>query len=152
MYAYLKNQGWTIEAIAGAAGNFEIESRFNPGLFEGRVYTEWPSNDFALRVVRGFGLAQWTPANTKYMEWAINTMEADYRNGWLQLYRLTLTKGLWVRGNVGGMTFQQYTQSTQSPEQLSRIWCKAYERPASPDYASRATAARTYYTLFAGTP
>ena len=52
IYDYLKNNGWTKEAISGLLGNIEQESQFNPG-----VWQDWHNTEKL-----GYGLVQWSPA------------------------------------------------------------------------------------------
>lgn len=52
---YLSSQGWTLEAICGACGNFQAESGMNPW--------RWQSDSVSLTSkVKGYGICQWTPA------------------------------------------------------------------------------------------
>lgn len=57
---YLRNRGWTKNAVCGMLGNMQTESTINPGIWQS-LKKNHHSN--------GFGLVQWTPAS-KYINWA----------------------------------------------------------------------------------
>lgn len=83
----------------------------------------------------GFGLVQWTPA-TKLFNWAkeegLDPYDID-----TQLYRILLEVvhekpefAQWNSTNHdSGMTFYEFTQSTESPEELAEIFMWCYEQP-----------------------
>ena len=126
IYNYLIEQGWTKNAICGMFGNMQIESYFSPGI--------WEDVD-GDKMQHGFGLTQWTPA-TKLIDWAeregLDPFDID-----TQLYRILQEANIGVmeyyqwNPNLCDpkMTFYEFTQSTQSPEELAEIFMRCYERP-----------------------
>lgn len=54
IYNYLIKEGWSKEAICGLLGNIQIESWFNPGVWQ-------KMNNLDL----GYGIVQWSPARDK---------------------------------------------------------------------------------------
>lgn len=145
VYWYFKSQGWTKNAIAGMCGNMHVESRINPGLWQGRSV---PAN--VMTTNKGYGLTQWTPAR-KYINWALDSGYSDYGNGDYQLARITWewqNKQQWSLNNLGSHTWNDFVYSTESPERLARVFCWAYERPSNPNMELRQQNARYYYDLF----
>lgn len=137
---YLLSKGWTLEAVAGILGNMQTESTINPGLWEGRDSGNTSG---------GFGLVQWTPA-TKLINWA-NSNQLDYMDIDTQLKRI-----LWEVENNGGdqwyatsaypESFEEFTQSTESPEYLASAFLKNYERAGVEKEEQRQSQARYWYT------
>lgn len=156
LIAYFKSHGWTDNAIAGLAGNTEVESRQNPGLMETRP-ASWPTDTALNSYKRGIGLTQWTSSNAppqKLINWAIvNGM--DWRSGWIQcfrIYRESVFNYQWAKNNVQGVTFPEWTQMTETPERMSDIFARAYERAASTDFATRRQWARHWWDLIQSDP
>ena len=126
IYNYLIEQGWTKNAICGMFGNMKIESYFSPEI--------WEDVD-GDKMQHGFGLTQWTPA-TKLFNWAeregLDPFDID-----TQLYRILQEANIGVmeyyqwNPNLCDpkMTFYEFTQSTQSPEELAEIFMRCYEMP-----------------------
>ena len=155
--SYLFNLGWTREAIAGILGNMDVESSVNPAFIEGRGYPNLITNQQCLDIhTLGVGLVQWTgdgqtpPIGQKLASFAIRNNKEWY-DGELQCYRLereyqlneqfrptTVDGTLW--------TWQNYVTSTETPEQLAKVWQYAYERGGS-DTATRQAKARYYYNI-----
>ncbi len=108
-------------------GNMQIESTMNPCCWQ-IGYNVGDEN-------AGFGLTQWTPA-TKLIDWAecegLDPFDID-----TQLYRILQEVNIGVmeyyqwNPNLCDpkMTFYEFTQSTQSPEELAEIFMRCYERP-----------------------
>lgn len=148
LVAYFRAHGWTDEAIAGLAGNTEVESRQNPGLFETRPQ-EWPTNPNSYK--RGIGLTQWTSSNAppqKLVNWA-ETNNLNYQSGWVQcfrIYRECINNYQWVAKFVG-VSFYEWSQMHETPERMAEIFERAYERAKAPDFATRRQWARYYYDL-----
>jgi hypothetical protein len=157
IYKYLKKENWTDEAIAAMFGNMQVESNFNPGLWQTR--NEGNMNG-------GFGLVQWSPA-TKLFDWA-DTNNLDPYDIDTQLNRLLLeAKGdidewqSWrtnenenfkeLFGTNYRMTFSEFTQSTKSLEELAAVFMLNYERPGDKSkekQAERGSNARKWYNYF----
>lgn len=100
----------------------EKESNINP-LFWERTNTG--------KKGKGFGLVQWTP-QSKLTDWTtlegLNPNDID-----VQIQRILVEVDLtsdeqWVTGNHNsGMTFKEFTQSTESAEKLAEIFLYCYE-------------------------
>lgn len=158
VYNFLHNLGWTDEAIAGILGNMDVESTMNPALIEGRNYHTLIDNNTCLSINSntGVGLVQWTghtntsPAGQKLASFAIRYGEQWY-DGDLQCFRLQReyeTDIQFQAGTVDGVSWdwQSYVVSTDSPEQLAKVWQLLYERGGS-DTTTRQQKARYYYKL-----
>jgi hypothetical protein len=130
--------GWTPNAISGLLGNLQSESSINFGIWEGLNEGNMSG---------GFGLTQWTPAS-KYFDWAnANGYGNDHVNG--ELNRLlweVANNQQWFGGVSGSMTFQQWTQSTDTPYNLAMDFIATYEHPANPNQPNRGTQAETWYS------
>lgn len=74
---YLRDKGWTKNAICGMLGNMQTESTINP-----RIWQSLNANNTS----GGFGLVQWTPA-TKYINWA-NAQNLEVANMDSELKRI----------------------------------------------------------------
>ena len=131
IYQFLSAQGWTINAVSGMLGNMEVESTINPGI--------WQNLDEG-NTSLGFGLVQWTPS-TKVINWIRSTYgeNADITNGTYQLRRL-----LWEVENPGpsgadqwypvpgegfDLSFEDFSQSLNTPEWLAEAFLRCYESP-----------------------
>ena len=135
-------KGWTKNAVCGMLGNMQSESSINFGIYEGLDSSS---------STNGFGLTQWTP-NTKYFDWAnSNGYGSDHVNGELNRILYEVTNNLqWFGGVSGTMTFEQFTHSTDTPENLAYAWISTYEHPANPDQPIRQTQARYWYDNLTG--
>jgi hypothetical protein len=134
---FLLGRGWTKNAVCGMLGNMQSESSINFGIYEGLDNTS---------STNGFGLVQWTP-NTKYFDWAnANGYSGDHVNGELNRILYEVENNLqWFGGYSSSMSFQQFTQSTETPEYLAEVFIKTYEHPANPDQPIRGTQARYWF-------
>jgi hypothetical protein len=140
--SYLTGLGWTKNAISGLLGNLQTESNINPGIWEGLNYGNMSG---------GYGLVQWTPA-TKYIDWA-NSRGLSYPEMDSQLQRIQyeVDNNLqWFGGYSDIMTFQEFTQSTETPEYLAEVFIRTYEHPADPDQPVRGTQARYWFDNLEG--
>lgn len=130
IYKYLRYRGWSKNAICGMLGNFQIESRCNPG-----AWGDYGTPDPATRV---FGLAQWK-YGSKYIDyWATPHGYADYDlKGQLECLDANTREKLW--GQYSGedpyrsLSFAAYKTSTATPDYLARAFLYNYEK------ASRST-------------
>ena len=126
IYNYLIENGWTKNAICGMFGNMQVESQFSPGRWE-----DTPGD----RMEHGFGLVQWTPA-TKLINWA-KEKDLDPYDIDTQLYRIVQeaiddSPELYQWNSHlhdSEMTFREFTQSTESPEELTEVFMLCYEKP-----------------------
>lgn len=127
---------WTANAIYGLLGNVAVESRMNPEL--------WQNGEGS--TTGGFGLTQWTPpyGEEKYIVWARKNYEnADdtlWNMDWqLECIRHEVYKDMnfnnryqWTNKSLTEkMTFEDFTQSDKSAEDLAEIFVRAYERPGA---------------------
>lgn len=155
---YLKELGWTPNAIAGILGNMDVESSVNPALIEGRGYHTLIDNNTALGIYNlGLGLVQWTgdtqtaPAGQKLVSFAIR-YNKNWYDGELQCFRLQReydTNLQFNPGLVDGVYWDwyNYVLSTETPEHLAKVWQLLYENGGS-DTQLRQQKARYYYNLF----
>ena len=67
IYYYLRERGWSLEAICGLLGNIHIESHYNPGT--------WQRMDNA---DLGFGIVQWSDAESKFLQWIEEFLYNNY--------------------------------------------------------------------------
>lgn len=138
---YLTNQGWTLNAICGILGNMQSESSINPG--------RWQSDDVG-NTSGGYGLVQWTPA-TKYQNW-VNPLE-DYSTMDNNLSRILyeLTNNIqWIKTPQYNYSFQEFTQSEDTPYNLGMAFVTNYERPESIS-TQRGLNAVSWWKFFGGT-
>ena len=156
IYQYLSNLGWTKNAIAGILGNMDVESTMNPALIEGRGTHTLIDNFRCLEIggTIGVGLVQWTgntdtpPAGQKLASFAIR-YNMQWFDGECQCYRLErecATNIQFDPGTVDGVYYdwQTYIASTETPEQLAKVWQFQYERGGT-DTQTRQQKARYYY-------
>lgn len=156
VYQYLRRLGWTREAIAGILGNMDVESTMNPALIEGRNVHTLINNNTCLNIggSTGVGLVQWTgttttaPAGQKLASFAIRYNQNWY-DGDLQCFRLEREYDTDIQFNHGTVDGQQwdwqtYVTSTDTPEQLAKVWQLLYENGGS-DTVTRQVKARYYY-------
>lgn len=138
IYSYLKNKGWTVNAVAGLLGNMGSESGYNPWRWQGdnvQPKTNSPWNNI------GYGLVQFTPAG-KY----INNAEAK-KNGFyapnFSDKTGSPTDGLsqmayvnkyadYIPTGTYPISYEDFKKSTQTPQYLASVWLYNYERPADP--------------------
>lgn len=133
----------TLEACCGIIGNMCGEVSLNPGcLQEGRPsagglvgwdpLTKW-SHEASLRGI------PWTDGDGQ-CEWVLSDQYWEYSGGvW------TLHSGFWAPGKAGGMTYDEFKHSTDTPERLAELFCYAYEKAGIPHMEKRTTKARYYY-------
>ena len=144
--SYFRGQGWTDNAIAGLLGNMDLESYINPAQSE--LGTPLYNTNF------GFGLVQWTGASRRdFVAWAGSDWETNYNK---QLYRITYEQQggyiQWIPvAAYGYMTFDQYAQSTATPEYLVMAFEESYER-GTPLPEVREPLARKWYNYLQGLP
>lgn len=137
MAAPILSEYFTTSAMAAMFGNMQSESSINPGIWENLKPFEG-----------GYGLVQWTPY-TKYSEYA----GADWQNnGDKQCYRIIyeLRYGLqWSKEYYHSidMSFQEFANSTDSPEFLAHAFLSNYENPAKWPQPQRGVQARAWYNF-----
>lgn len=140
---YLTGQAWTKNAVCGMLGNMQTESTINPGIWQGLN---------AGNTSGGYGLVQWTPA-TNLINWC-NAQGLDYTQMDSQLKRIlyeVATPGTqWFSTSSYPMSFQEFTQSTDTPYNLGMAFLSNYERPADPNQPARGNQATTWYNTLTG--
>lgn len=150
IYDYFSAQGWTLNAIAGMIGNMMVESGCNPGCCQ-YSSMNWDNPSTIESTAGGIGLTQWTPAR-KYYDWAV-AEGLDPLSGDNQCARIQWecdNNRQWSLDNLLHYTWNDYINSTESPETLARVFVWAYERPANPDVAQRQRNARWVYNYLSG--
>ena len=155
------SNGWTEEAAAAVLGNMQHESYLNPCQWEiGYNYS----------MTRGFGLGQWTPA-TKISDYVGSTNHNVMADGAMQMNYLISTPSQYTLDylnpdgtsnyyNESGLAYitsmEDFSHSTASIEELTKIWAICWEKPGSGYYASsiqdRIDDANYWYTTFHGSP
>lgn len=139
IYKYLKDKGWSANAIYAILGNMEAESKINPGRWE-------VSNDTS----KGYGLTQWTPA-TKYINWlSAGSTKSDIDN---QLSRIIYEVKNALQWNSSkhspALSFSAFTTSTETCSVLAEYFVRCYEMPTSVSskVSARQTNASKWSTL-----
>lgn len=138
-YYYLLNKGWTLEAIAGILGNFDLDSSINPAYWE----------DTVIAIANGYGLSQWKPSTdfTTYANqqgWALD-------DGYKQLDFIDLDPTLlYIPTQAYSETLAQYKVLTQSAEYCATVWFNNYKRTGIASVDDRKRRARYYYELLKG--
>lgn len=140
IHKYLKDRGWSNNAIYAMLGNMEEESSINPGKWE-------VTNNTA----KGYGLTQWTPM-TKYTSWLpTGAIISDIDNQLARILYEVLNDNLqWVKTKMSpSMTFSEFTTSTKSVSVLAEYFLKCYEQPsnAGSKVATRQANAAKWSTL-----
>ena len=136
---FLYSKGWTKNSICGLLGNLQSESGINFGIYESLDSTS---------STNGFGLTQWTP-NTKYFDWAnANGYANNHVDGELNRILWEVANNQqWFGGVSSTMTFQQWTQSTDTAYNLAMDFIATYEHPANPNQPQRGTQADNWFNL-----
>ena len=120
----------------------ETESNISP-LFRERTETGG--------IGKGFGLVHWTP-KSKLTKWT-DLEGLDPNDIDVQIQRILVEVELknneqWVTGNHNsGMTFKEFTQSTESVEKLAEIFLYCYEQPTVKPQPARSKQARKWQDL-----
>ena len=145
-YSILSGLGWTLNAVVGAWANIGYEGVYNPWMwgFDAGVQSTSSYRYYG----GGYGLTQETPC-TVYIDGSARDYEGyaphfsdrqgDPSDGtaqtiWIdqkdKYYRIFNPNAI----NFGIMSFDEYKQSTQSPEILADWFLRHYERPADVEY------------------
>lgn len=156
IYKYLTNEGWSMESIAGLCGNIEIESHFNPGVWQ-------KHHSLSL----GYGLVQSTAS--RFLDYAgLDEDSADQIA--LQdpkclldlelefiIWECQPKQSIWLQGSAVNkygapykMSFSDFIASTNSPSDLALVFHGHYER-SSDDQSrrnKRASNAKAWYKYF----
>lgn len=153
----LRASGWTLEAIAGALGNFQSECTLNPN--DPERATGFPTSSESR--THGFGLPQWTPWYNRYGAWCNNNgigiSATDANPAGKIAPQLAYLEYECVYGYNGGKTWYsnhgytytwtEYKTSNDPPETLATAFYWQYERSAAADPGNRPAQARAWYTF-----
>lgn len=117
---YLKNKGWSLNAVCGMLGNMQRESTINPGIWQ-----DLDEGNTSL----GYGLVQWTPA-TNYLNWCnSNGLTPSAMDSNLKRIIYELENGLQYYSTADyPESFREFSVSTKSVEYLVTAFLKNYER------------------------
>ena len=139
IYSTLYSYGWTLNAVCGLLGSIDIESGYNPWLWENGIALA--STDPAIQTsrVNGYGLVQWTPPG-KYIGNSVAMQSPFYapymadvqgnkNDGYAQLYAIQNQTGQYFSTTDYPESYPEFQKSTKSPEYLASAWMRNYERP-----------------------
>lgn len=142
IYQYLRNEGWTLNAIAAILGNMQVESKMSPwiwqGTIEGSIINDDETHTLNIAVLGssepGYGLVQWTPYY-KYTNWCV-VNNLDYWDIDSQLYRIcweVSNNEQWIVNTSKGydITFKEFIVSNEDTYWLAGAFAFCYERPGS---------------------
>lgn len=153
--SFMSLYGFSLNAISAMLGNAQVESYLSPASTEtGRATLQ--TNTEMMSYSRGLGLMQWTGFNPSGNQKLVAYCEL---NGWnwydgdAQCNRL-----IYERDNnfqfdsvtVSGVTYtwDNFYNSENSVEDLTKAWCWGYERPENPDMERRINNAEYWYQYF----
>lgn len=137
-YGQLLAGGWTLNAIAGLMGNEERESYLNPG--------QWQGSTPVGTMSAGFGLVQWTPAS-KIIPWLGN----DKLSGVKQTEAIMgLVANDWMPTTGYDLSYDEFKQSSQSPEWCALAFAYNYERAGTVAPEERQANARKWFNWLGG--
>lgn len=170
IWNYLGGRGWTLDAVCGLLGNFQVESTINPNRVENSAISRWPEwGNY------GFGVAQWTPWYTKQKPDGTYYDPANYhgsnnptygywakQNGYTILFDGSGTIGKfepqldYLNNNYGtssGKTWvQNYKTTSAGPEQAAKDFYVYYEKSESGTWGTRPAKAAAWYEYLSGGP
>lgn len=159
---FLTSQGWSLQAIAAACGNFQSECRMNPN--NPQRPSGFPTSSTSR--AGGFGLPQWTPWYDRYGTWCndngIAITATDENPSGQLIPQLLYLEYECVNGWNGGRTWypnqgynytwQQFKASTDDPAELARAFYWQYERSGAQSPTTRPAQATYWYSFLTGTP
>lgn len=146
LYSY----GWTLEAIAGALGNFQRESNIDPqstgsggcglvGWTPPRIFTTW-ANHYGYTWYDG----------EKQIEFINADIFVDKDVPYLADGSLNLHPQWIAKASFGWITYEEYKTMTETPEEMAEIFMLGYERPGEPALEERKANARRWYDFLQG--
>lgn len=149
IYSYLKNNGWSDNSIAALLGNMQAESTINPGRWQSDSVGGDSSG-------HGYSLVQWTPY-TKYTDWCSSEGYSDPSEMDSALARIMYEVEQNIQwygtGDYSGMTFKEFSESSESVGYLAVGFLLCYERPADQSESVqeyRTSLAESWYTYLTG--
>lgn len=148
-YGLLSAEGWTLNAIAGLLGNAQSESRINPGAWQDYSTANANADD------KGFGLVQWTPARD-FIAWCTaNRLPQDQPTTAAKRFDYEAANGLQyypTKAYPQPSTFYNFMRSSLPADELGKAFLYNYERPQTPDPATRGKQAAYWYEYLGGEP
>lgn len=155
---YLQNQGWSLNAIAAALGNWQSECTLNPNRPQRSGYP----NDRT----GGFGLPQWTPWSKKYGDWCKSQgigMVANDNNPagrfepQIAYHEYECTHGIngkrtWYGSHGYNYSWSAWKTSTDDVRTLATAYYWQYERSAAMNPGSRPDQAAAWYSYLTEQP
>lgn len=174
---YLIAKGWSLNAICGCLGNFDVETggSFNPNTYQDWEYRSDPIGNF------GYGLPQWTPMLGRYyvnpnngLDYSTPEGQRNYHGSnsptfgrWCldngreksemetQLDFLNLGLGgystkWWANETGETVTWSEFITSNRSPNTLAKIFYRNYERSESGEFGTRPSKADDWYSWLTG--
>lgn len=148
-YQLLRDDGWTLNAIAGLFGNAQSESRLNPGAWQNYTDTDADADD------KGYGFVQWTPARD-YIAWCTsNHIYKDRPSTVLRRFNYEAANNLQYYKTSAyptPATFWDFMRSNDTPRHLAEAFLFNYERPQTPDPKTRGDQAEYWYAYLGGQP
>ena len=151
----LTARGWTLNAIAGVAGNIGHEGGYNPWRWQSDNIQ--PTSNSPWTNI-GYGFFQFTPggkyinAAMSYAGYGPNFSDRDgfVTDGQAQVLFVDEQADYYPR-DAYPMTYAEYKVSLDTPEYLCEVWMHNYERPASYDtLPQRQASARFWYNTLTG--
>lgn len=145
IYSFLTAKGWSINAIAAVLGNMNAESTLNPGRWQSDS-VGWTSG--------GYGLVQWTPT-TRHISWCEERgLDPSAMDSNLTHLNWEILDGDdYYPTTAFPLSFQEFTQSMESPGYLAKAFLLNYERPYDQSESAqsfRAGLAESWYTYISG--
>lgn len=161
IYYQMRAAGWTTQAISAVVGNICSEGGLNPWRWQSDIIVG--PEDFWERT-HGYGLAGFTPAG-KYIEdtdaqgypgYAPNYLNhpGQPTDGAAQIQFIMENPQYYQTHAAYPLTFQEFSQSTESPSYLSDTWLYNFEQPSRPEDTQqyRRDCSEYFYEIFSGTP
>ena len=164
IYTVLNGLGWTVNAIAAAIGNMQVESGLDPACaypMIGNTIADIGNTAASNYPDNAYGLVQWKgrgstdPNNNQLVGYAIR-YGYEWYDGDIQMNRLTWeyqTPAKFHPQNVDGVywTFPMFAASTETPSVLAKVWMVCYEGTYSV-LTNRQANAEYWYNYFSGEP
>lgn len=157
--SYLLSQGWTLQAISAALGNWESECKLNPNYPQNSGYPTTQSG--------GFGLPQWTPWGSRYGAWltenGIESLATDDNpaarvenqiafHEYSCIYGQGPGKADWYSNHGYSYTWSAFKKSTDDPRELANAYYWQYERSGAGDPGTRPEQAATWFEFLTKNP
>lgn len=156
---YLLQQGWTLNAICAALGNWEVETLLNPNYPQ---YTSFPESGEG-----GFGMPHWTPWWDKIGQWAYDNygLEATATDDnpladfelQMQYHEYECVYGVaggatWYSNHGYSYTWDEWKHSTDDVQTLASAYYWQYERSGSAGTGDRPTYSQKWWDYFQNNP